>query len=540
MEEEKEAKTKEDSKNKENNEIEEKILREILLKKRIKVVMKQRMKKMKEVDSQMSQAVIQETKEEDTQNKQAEVDVTKTIAEDTIDEVEGSKNKNLETDLEIYVENNNKHNSSTIMASPTTTPLLIFCNFLLLLLLPLSSSTNIITIGSSLLANNNNSYWTSPSGDFAFGFQNINGPAAGYLLSIWFNKIPHKTIVWSANPQTPAPEGSKIELTNHTFQLTNPNGSQIWLAELAGNNLSHAAILDSGNFLILIDSTTLWQSFDHPTDTILPSQTLSQGTRLVARLFDTNFSNGRFQLDMQTDGNLVLYTRRYPMDDVYSAYWSSNSVGSGFQLIYSQTGYIYLTDRNGKVLNLFLSSNNINSTHLYLRTILDYDGVLRQYGYPKSTGQTMNWRVLSFIPSDICTSIIQENGPGACGYNSFCSVGVDRRPKCECPDGYKAFDVNDPLSGCKPDFVKQDCEAEGGESYKFGFVDLVNTDWPLNDYEFYIRVTEDWCREVCLSDCYCDVAIYRDGSCWKKRSPVSNGRANPSVGGKALDHGILA
>ncbi|XP_047318324.1 G-type lectin S-receptor-like serine/threonine-protein kinase LECRK3 [Impatiens glandulifera] len=428
---------------------------------------------------------------------------------------------------------------------PSPTLVLILC-FLFLLLQPFSSSAQssnqVIAIGSSLLANNDNSYWTSPSGDFAFGFQNINGPSAGYLLSIWFNKIPEKTIVWSANPQTPAPEGSKIELTGNSFQLTNPNGSQIWSAGLTRSSLSNAAMLDSGNFVILGNSsgsTTLWQSFDQPTDTILPTQTLSQGMRLVARLFDTNFSYGRFKLDMQTDGNLVLNTRSYPFDGAYSAYWSSDSVGSGFQLIYNETGYIYLIARNGTILmNPFPSNSNNNSTQFYLRTILDYDGVLRQYVYPKSVdaaaGRSMNWSVLSFIPSDICMSITQDKGAGACGYNSICVVGADQRPTCECPSGYTPFDLKDPLSGCKPNFVPQDCDADGQESYNFGFVDLTNTNWALNDYEFYNPVTEDMCREACLSDCYCYVVIFNSGRCWKKRSPVSNGKVHPSLGGKAL------
>ncbi|XP_047320392.1 nucleolar protein 12-like [Impatiens glandulifera] len=78
VEEEKEAETNEDSENEESNEIEEKILRVFLLKKRIK-----------------------ETKEEDTHNNQVEVDVTKVVAKDTIDEAEGNKDKNPETDLKI-------------------------------------------------------------------------------------------------------------------------------------------------------------------------------------------------------------------------------------------------------------------------------------------------------------------------------------------------------------------------------------------------------------------------------------------------------
>ncbi|KAL5765049.1 hypothetical protein ACOSQ2_017643 [Xanthoceras sorbifolium] len=68
----------------------------------------------------------------------------------------------------------------------------------------------------------------------------------------------------------------------------------------------------------------------------------------------------------------------------------------------------------------------------------------------------------------------------------------------------------------------------------FEFRDMINTDWPLSDYEYYEAESEDWCRQICLSDCFCDVAMFRDGECWKKRVTLSNGRIGPNVGGKAL------
>jgi hypothetical protein len=64
---------------------------------------------------------------------------------------------------------------------------------LLLLLLPYSTiaqTSKNQSLGSSLTAQNENSYWASPSGDFAFGFQQVGN--GGYLLAIWFNILPEK------------------------------------------------------------------------------------------------------------------------------------------------------------------------------------------------------------------------------------------------------------------------------------------------------------------------------------------------------------
>ena len=67
------------------------------------------------------------------------------------------------------------------------------------------------------------------------------------------------------------------------------------------------------------DSTYLWQSFNHPTDTILPTQILNQGIKLIALFSEVNRSSGRFMIILHTDWNLVLCTTDFPMDSANSA-----------------------------------------------------------------------------------------------------------------------------------------------------------------------------------------------------------------------------
>ena len=151
-------------------------------------------------------------------------------------------------------------------------------SFMLLLIFPFSATAQTyrnITLGSSLIANGNNSSWVSPSGDFAFGFKQI--VTGGYLLAIWFDKIPEKTIVWSANGDSLAEEGSKIQLnTNGNFVLSDPKDRQIWAPSFARTGVAYASMLDTGNFVLARNNSSppLWQSFDEPTDTILPTQVL--------------------------------------------------------------------------------------------------------------------------------------------------------------------------------------------------------------------------------------------------------------------------
>ncbi|KAI5321269.1 hypothetical protein L3X38_030340 [Prunus dulcis] len=137
-----------------------------------------------------------------------------------------------------------------------------------------SQTYNNISLGSALTAQDDDTSWLSPSGEFAFGFQKI-GNDGGFILAIWFNKIPERSIVWSANGNNLVQKGSTVELTaDGQFMLNDiANGTQMFIAEqAAATGVAYAAMLDSGNFVLANrNSTNLWESFNHPTDTILPT-----------------------------------------------------------------------------------------------------------------------------------------------------------------------------------------------------------------------------------------------------------------------------
>ncbi|XP_050371525.1 G-type lectin S-receptor-like serine/threonine-protein kinase LECRK2 [Argentina anserina] len=424
------------------------------------------------------------------------------------------------------------------MASNLAYPLF----FIVLVILPcytMAQTSKNISLGSSLTAkNDDNSSWSSPSGEFAIGFQQI--VKDGFLLAIWFDKIQEKTIVWSANGDSLVPQGSKVELTSDgQFVLNDAKGNQVWSADYStSTGVSYAALLDTGNFAIANqNSTYLWESFDEPTDTMLPTQSLKQNGVLYARYTNTNYSTGRFMFTLQSNGHLLLYTTNFPQNSANSEYWSAKYTDIGFQVIFNQSGLIYFTSKNGSILST-ISANPIASQDFYQRATLEYDGVLRHYTYPKisssSEGRPMAWSTASFIPPNICTSIVQARGFGACGFNSLCQL-EDAGPTCLCPEGYSILDPNDKLKGCKQDFAPQSCDAADAPD-EFDLKEMKNTNMPFLDYELFLPVSEDWCRQSCLEDCFCVVAIFNSGGqCYKKGLPFSNGRIDPSLTGtKAL------
>lgn len=327
----------------------------------------------------------------------------------------------------------------------------------LLLLLPLLSLAKLVRAqgnvspDSSLTAGDSNS-WRSPSEDFAFGFRKTENE--GFLLAIWFDKIPEKTVIWWANGGKLSPQGSKVELTEKGLVLSDPSRINIW--EVTMGRVSGASMLDTGNFVVRDGaSSILWETFSQPTDTIVPTQVLDRDGVIVSRYSTTSYLDGRFALMMQGDGNLVLYNP--PVADPTNAYWASQTTPTGYQLIFNQTGLIYLTGLSGNVLRT-ITNSTLSSGDFYHRAVLEHDGVFRQYVYPRNGGSGWSTNQSSSVPLDICTSVRRTIGGGVCGWNSYCILGDDHRPKCNCPPSFSYIDPLNEMKGCKPEFVPQSCE----------------------------------------------------------------------------------
>ncbi|XP_072988306.1 G-type lectin S-receptor-like serine/threonine-protein kinase LECRK3 [Typha latifolia] len=395
-----------------------------------------------------------------------------------------------------------------------------------------------ITLGSSLTPLGANSSWLSPSGDFAFGFWPLDDNSTTFLLAIWFDKIPGKTTVWYANGDQPVQSGAHVDLTaDGQLSLRDSSGQEVWNAGVS--NSSYGVMLDTGNFVLAnADGTYRWQSFDVPADTILPTQVLELGSTLQARLMDTDYSSGRFILAVQSDGNLVFYLVATPSGYQYGPYWASDTVGNGTQLVFNSTGNIYFSLKNNTLF--YLTNGTMDSTEeFYQRATLDSDGVFRQYVHPKNLTQSMvwngDWSVVGFTPSDICQTLIIQDGSGVCGFNSYCTFSVNKSVTCECPPQYSFIDPNRKYKGCKADFAPQICKADESDAEDlFELTEMTNVDWPLADYEHYNPVDEDTCRKQCLLDCFCAVAVYNGGDCWKKKLPLSNGKSGSTVQRKLL------
>ena len=113
---------------------------------------------------------------------------------------------------------------------------------------------------------------------FALGFFNSSSSSHRYV-GIWYNQITEKTVVWIANRDARLNDTSRVlsingkgNLVLHTQNQTTPIWSINVSFSVSSTNNSMAKLLDIGNLVLVQQDSQhfTWQSFDYPTNTLLP------------------------------------------------------------------------------------------------------------------------------------------------------------------------------------------------------------------------------------------------------------------------------
>ncbi|KAG7942996.1 hypothetical protein I3843_15G016300, partial [Carya illinoinensis] len=352
----------------------------------------------------------------------------------------------------------------------------------------------------------------SGSGQFAFGFYEEDD---GFAIRIWLETIQQKTVVWTANrDKLPLPKDVTLHLTNDgRFVLEKEQGQQTALANPL-QPANSASMLDTGNFVLYnSDSAIIWQTFDSPTDTILPGQPLFKGNELISNINETSHASGNFQLTMQEDGNLVQYPSYIPRKSEY-AYWASNTRLSGESLSLDGNGQLFILNSAGfNIKNLTGQGNTAHNFSLY-RLTLDFDGILRLYSHGLNQDDD-DWSIEWSPSSSNC------DPTGLCGLNAYCTV-QEQKAVCTCLPGFDFLDRGQHNLGCKRNSVTDGCTSKNGETV-YTLQELESVEWEDNPYST-LSLTKTNCRENCLKDCECVAALFKDEECRKQKFPLRFGR----------------
>ncbi|RZC89547.1 hypothetical protein C5167_027089 [Papaver somniferum] len=245
-----------------------------------------------------------------------------------------------------------------------------------------------------------------------------------YVIGTWFVKSLRETLVWTTNRNdVPLSSPSSIFLTNEgKFVLRVADNNDAPLVPDVNEAVSYAVMHDDGNFVLYAsDSKILWQSFDHPTDTILRGQKLKDGVDHISSVSVFNQGSGKYKLSVnQNDGLVAIYKfRRLEHDEEASSLVVSkafaDSLSKPVTLNLDIGGNLYLVGSDNVVIRVLYESKTQQGedTNVYIyRVKLNPNGHFNVYkeridgmGDKKSVGVQL-WSTYTFWTSDNITYIL--------------------------------------------------------------------------------------------------------------------------------------
>ncbi|KAB2085553.1 hypothetical protein ES319_A05G405400v1 [Gossypium barbadense] len=375
-------------------------------------------------------------------------------------------------------------------------------------------SSGTIGLGYSLSPLTPPTSLASPSGRFAFGFYSQDN---GFSIGVWLegNRKTDNKVVWTANRDDPPLHATATLTLNEKGLLLSSrvSGENKVIAYPNDSAVSvfSASMLDSGNFVLYNKvNHTIWESFEHPTDTLLGGQALLPSHELISSSSENDHSSGRFHLSMQLDGNLVLYPLDVD-DDPTTAYWATatDGVNRSLRLFLNSTGFLQLINNTDSSIYLEINSkfypevsyndHNENTTtttsndSIVHSASLDVDGNFQLYTHQfEPSGGFRISRVLRAL-EDSCKV------KGFCGTNSYCTFNDDRA-YCACLPGTDFIDPQRNTLGCKRNYSEAHCKGGKDNIPLYNITPLQNIVWTTGIFYSEELMSMSACSQTCLED----------------------------------------
>jgi len=259
-------------------------------------------------------------------------------------------------------------------------------------------------------------------------------------------------------------------------------------------------LLDSGNLVFNTSNNDhVWQSFDSPTFTLLPTQNFSEKIRLVSTRNDSTYTSGVYIFSASQSNTQIpsLYYNRTELgSNSPDLYWSLTANNAAVSL--GVDGYVSLSE-NGSLIssnnqNILMASDSRDPARPLRRLTLDHDGNLRIYSWKGDSSSS--WEVVWEAVQERCQI------HGTCGDNPICKTPElnDRTPECQCPPGFNR-NITDPRS-CQRiiPFPQTLCSSNFSANYQFIPLDYVTFTGEGNQKNI-VRLED--CKSVCLKNCAC-------------------------------------
>ncbi|KAK2387546.1 G-type lectin S-receptor serine/threonine-protein kinase [Trifolium repens] len=381
--------------------------------------------------------------------------------------------------------------------------ILVITKLLLLFFFKISFATDTITQSQSLP---DGSTLVSKGGIFELGFFNL-GDSTNRYVGIWYKNIPIRRVVWVANRDNPIKDNSSKLVISHdgNLVLLNEHHSLLWSTNTSttkvSNSIPFVQLLDDGNFVLKNEKQTgdehfLWQSFDHPCDTILPGMKIGWDKK---RGFDRRLTAWKNWND-PSSGELTLFMVVTPNPEAFISKGSTKLYRTGPWTGRRSSGIIGL--KENPLYNYEFLSNEDEIYYMFtlknstVVSIIVFNETLSVRQRLVWIQESKTWNVYQTLPQDNCDKY------NVCGANGLCVL--DASPMCQCFKGFKPkspqqWSATDWTQGCVR-IGNWSCEAKVND----GFERIPGMKLPDTAHSWIDeKMTLENCKAKCLENCSC-------------------------------------
>lgn len=318
-------------------------------------------------------------------------------------------------------------------------------------------------------------------------------------IGIWFKNIPDQTVVWVANKNNPLTNSSgvlTITPNGNVVIMNNSTNSVIWTSNTSSASVSNPILqlLDNGNLILKnVNNSYLWQSFDHPCDTLIPEMKLGWNFRNNQEWYLTSWRNlqdpstGAYTFRVDPRGLPQLVLRQGSVIQYRSGPWD----GARFGLAEMKANTVFRPAFFLDADHEYYSFNNIDDS-IISRFVVNQSGLIQHLTW---SIRRKEWVDIATVQSDACDKY------AICGSYGICNINSN--PYCSCPQGFtpklpQDWERMDWSGGCVRKKPVNCSEPEG-------FIKLSNLKLP--DYaNFLVNKTASnslECAQACLRNCTC-------------------------------------
>ncbi|XP_023642947.1 G-type lectin S-receptor-like serine/threonine-protein kinase At1g61550 isoform X1 [Capsella rubella] len=355
-----------------------------------------------------------------------------------------------------------------------------------------------LSIGQTLSSSNN---------VYELGFFSPNNSQNMYV-GIWFKGIIPRVVVWVANRENPVNDSTANLAISSSGSLLLFNGKHdvVWsIEETFASNWSRAELSDSGNLLVIdqVSGRTLWQSFEHLGDTMLPYSSLMSNPATGEKQVLTSWKS---YTDPSPGEFVGLITPQVPSQAFImrgsKPYWRSGPWAktkfTGLPLTDDSYRHPFSLqqDTNGSVYFSHIK-RNFNRSFL----VLTSEGSLKMTQH-----DAKGWVSKLEIPANSCDFY------GVCGPFGLCVMSIP--PKCKCFKGFvpqysEEWRRGNWTGGCVRR-TELHCQGNSTGKHVNVFHPVANIK-PPDFYKFVSSEGAEECYQICLHNCSCLAFAYIHG-----------------------------